>query len=156
MDEKVSSLPYRVFFQRVSVVKEKVNPLRGLAFLLQSPSEREYRKLCRARPVWSDEEFAEECFGAGALPAEIPVRARRVVARALGADKVIGSDNLAAIFPHMDLAELIEQVQDEFDIQFEIEEFRRLDGTFANIVQAVARKLGVLDFAPRPLEPCTG
>ena len=102
--------------------------------------ERQYEEKCRNRPVLTDAEFIERFYGCGAVPSQIPIRLRMVVSRELGMRKILPDDNILEVFPDLDLAELLYEIQEELGLELSREDMKMNDGTFDSLVQCVAQK----------------
>jgi acyl carrier protein len=87
-----------------------------------------------------DQAFYEECYGGSCIPEDIPIRIRKVFVEQLGDcwRGVRPEDNACDAYPDLDFAELLYEIEDEFEIKIPIEEMKKLDGSFDAVVRYVA------------------
>ena len=92
------------------------------------------------RPELDDQAFFEACYGGSGIPADIPIRVRKVYIEQLGDcwRGVRPGDNACLAYPDLDFAELLYEMEDELEIKIPLEDMKRMDGTFDAIVRYVA------------------
>jgi acyl carrier protein len=94
--------------------------------------------LCRPQP--EDQAFYEAYYGGSVIPEDIPIRVRKVYVEQFGDcwNGVRPDDNVCDAYPDLDLAELLYEIEDEFEIKIPDEEMKRMDGTFDAIIRYFA------------------
>jgi acyl carrier protein len=95
-----------------------------------------------SRPQPDDQAFYEAHYGGSGIPEDIPIRVRKVYVEQLGDcwKGVRPDDNVCEAYPDLDLAELLYEIEDEFEIKIPDEEMRKMDGWFDAIVRNVASR----------------
>lgn len=93
-----------------------------------------------SRPQLDHQAFYEAHYGDSGIPKDIPIRVRKVYVEQLGDcwKGVRPDDNVCDAIPDLDLAELLYEIEDEFEIKIPYEEMQRMDGTLDAIVRYVA------------------
>ena len=106
----------------------------------QTSEERVYRDVVAQRVRLTDREFAERFFQGHPHP-EIPIAVAGVARHQLGIESLAPDDNLAAAFPDIPFEELVFDVLEELGLSAESIDLEGLDGTVANLVNALSRFL---------------
>lgn len=119
-------------------------PVMTLSPLFPSKEERAKWEEMRQRPVLSDDEFYERFYADTGISKEIPTRLRRIYATQLAMDRVWPADKATEFDSGLDLAELLAEVEEDFNVEVSDEEALKLDESFDSIVRLVASKLGSL------------
>ena len=86
-----------------------------LFYACHSPFERELVN----RPQLDDQAFYEECYGGSGIPEDIQIRIRKVYVEQLGEcwRGVRPGDNFGEICPDVDFAEVLYEIEDEFQLR---------------------------------------
>jgi hypothetical protein len=116
-------------------------PTMTLSPLFRSSSERAKWRELRQRPFLSDDEFFERYYSNSSIPRDIPLRLRRIYAKQLGMERVQPDDVATEFDSDIDLWDVLADVQEEFDVDFLMDDARRLDGSFDSVACAVAGKI---------------
>jgi hypothetical protein len=92
------------------------------------------------RPPLDDQTFYEAHYADSGIPEDIPIRVRKVYVEQLGDcwKGVRPGDNVGEICPDVDLAELLYETEDEFGIKIPIEDMKKMEATFDEVVRYVA------------------
>lgn len=106
-----------------------------------SKEEKEYFQECQRRPELTDAEFAKRYYFDSGIALDIPARVRRTISYQLKLPKLIPSDNICRILD-VDLAELVWEVAEEFNVKVALDEMRGLDGSVDSIIRLMAAKVG--------------
>ena len=114
----------------------------NLSPLFRTKEERAKWREMRQRPMLSDDEFYERFYADTGIAKEIPVRLRRIYATQLAMDRVWPADKATECDSELDLAELLAEVEEAFNLEVSDEEALKLNESFDSIVRLVARKLG--------------
>ena len=123
-------------------------PVMTLSPLFPSQQKRARWAEMRQRPMLSDDEFYERFYADTGIAREIPIRLRRIYATQLAMDRVWPSDKATEFDGELDLADLVADVAEEFNVEVSNDEALKLDGSFDSIVRLVAGKI-----ASGPPEP---
>lgn len=119
-----------------------VRPVMNLSPLFWTKEERAKWAEMRQRPMLSDDEFYERFYADTGIAKEIPIRLRRIYATQLEMDRVWPTDKATEFDYELDLAELLAEAEEEFNVNVSEKEALKLDESFDSIVRLVAGKLG--------------
>lgn len=89
----------------------------------------------------ADDAFYQEHYGNSNVPRDIPIRVRKVFIEQLGTrwNLVRPEERPTDEDEELDLADLLNEVEHEFNIKIPLVDMRQLDGSFDSIVQYVAK-----------------
>jgi hypothetical protein len=104
-------------------------------------AERKFRRLAKCRESITDDEFAIRHYTGTGIPPEIAIRVRGILHAKLGLPNLVPSDNLAAILPDVDFAEIVDEVSEEFGVRVLPEEMRKMDGTVDSVIRAITKRM---------------
>ena len=106
--------------------------------------QREYEAELKDREPLSDTDMVARYFVETDVPAEVPGQVRRVFARYMEypADKLLPDDDLAFFWAELDMAELVEELESEFEITITQAEAEQTPCSIWAVSMMVARKTG--------------
>ncbi len=116
-------------------------PVVNLSLLLPTKEERARWREMRHRPLLSDNEFYERFYADTGVGREIPLRLRQIYATQLAMDRVWPAEKATEFDSELDFADLLAEVEEEFNVEVSDHEALRLDGSFDSIARLVASKL---------------
>jgi len=114
--------------------------LAWLDDLLYKATHSRLERELEARPQLDDQAFYEAYYGSSGISKDIPIRIRKVYVEQLGEcwRGVIPGDKVDEICPDVDFAEVLYEIEDEFGIKIPIEDMKKMEGSFDEVVRYVA------------------
>ena len=115
-------------------------PELSLVPLVASKEERALRKALRERPKLSADEFYQRFYSDSSIPKILATKLRALLEYQLGLpnDSIQPDDNLIYADPELDWQDLLDEINDEFNIVATCDLMHRMDGTFDNLLNAIA------------------
>jgi len=91
------------------------------------------------RPQLDDQAFYEAYYGGSGTSEDIPIRIRKVYVEQLGEcwKGLKPGDKVDEICPDVDFAEVLYEIEDEFEIKIPIEDMKKMEGKFDEVVRYV-------------------
>lgn len=122
----------------------------GLMGAFEPRTLRDFQRTLRARPSRTDEEFAAAYDHDSGVPAEIPIRLRRLLEEITGIDLsgLAADDNLLAPTDELDWADVLHRMSREFGLPFSPSTLDGFDGSFDALVRRVAAAQSVASHRP--------
>lgn len=116
-------------------------PELSLVPLVTSREEREFRKELRERPQLHADEFYDRFYSASQIPKVLATELRASIENQLGLpnNSIEPNDQLIHADPELDWEYLIDEINEELKILVPVESVHEMDGTFDNLLIAVAR-----------------
>jgi len=114
----------------------------ALVPLVKSERELAFEAELQGRTLMDDETFYRSNYANTCIPREIPLRLREVVVRHLGPEfeRIQPADKPTDGCAELDLADLIDDVAEEFGVSIPLNEMKELDRSFDSLVKCVAAK----------------
>ena len=116
-------------------------PELSLVPLVASKEERALRKTLRERPNLCADEFYERFYSDSPIPKSLATKLRGLLEDQLGLpnNSIEPNDNLIHADPELDWQDLLDEINGEFDIVVPAASIDRMDGTFGDLLNGIAR-----------------
>jgi hypothetical protein len=125
-----------VKWQRNGIPPDLVSEL-----MMTTSEERAFHGSLRARPKLKDDEFYDAYYAQSGVAKHLVTQLRRVLEHVSGCDLggLQPGDNLAYVDGELDIADVLDRIERELNIQLDWDELRRSEVTFDFLVRVVAR-----------------
>lgn len=110
-----------------------------LTTLFAGNAEREYRQLCKNRPMLTDQEFFDAFYRVSEISFDTCARVRRVLKTQLSMSNVRPDDNITIIFDDLDLWDICFEFSEEFGLKFPDNIVNIMDGTVDSLIRKTER-----------------
>lgn len=115
-------------------------PELTLAPLVSTQQERAFKKTLRERPQVGPDEFYERFYAASPIPKFLATKLRALLEYQLGLpnNSIEPNDNLIHADPELDWHDLLDEINDEFNIVVPARSIQEMDGTFDDLLKGIA------------------